>query len=66
MSKAQGILAALVLGGSIAALAVPDRLSAAALHTIAGGLLVGILALPHRPRRPGRLWVPPGWRRWPP
>jgi hypothetical protein len=44
VSKAQGILAALVLGGSIAALAVPEVMSAAVLDTIADDLLVGILA----------------------
>jgi len=44
MSKAQGVLAALVLGGSIAALAVPEVMSSAVLDTIANGLLVGILA----------------------
>jgi hypothetical protein len=44
VSKAQGVLAALVLGGSIAALAVPDNLSAGELDTIASGLLTGILA----------------------
>jgi hypothetical protein len=44
VSKTQGILAALVLGGSIAALAVPESLSAAVLDTIASGLLAGILA----------------------